>query len=72
MVRGRALVLLDGRESFNVGNRDFRLAGLGSYLQAAANAGNTTAILLGLGTLVLVMCCSINWYGGQSWCGPMV
>ena len=42
-------------ESFNVGNRDFRLPGLGSYLQAAANAGNTTAILLGLGTLVLVI-----------------
>jgi NitT/TauT family transport system permease protein len=42
-------------ESFNVGNRDFRLPGLGSYLQAAANAGDTTAILLGLGTLVLVI-----------------
>jgi NitT/TauT family transport system permease protein len=42
-------------ESFNVGHRDFRLPGLGSYLQAAANAGDTTAILLGLGTLVLVI-----------------
>jgi NitT/TauT family transport system permease protein len=42
-------------ESFNVGNRDFRLPGLGSYLQAAANAGDTTAILLGLGTLILVI-----------------
>ena len=42
-------------ESFNVGNRDFRLPGLGSYLQQAANTGDTTAILLGLGTLVLVI-----------------
>ncbi len=42
-------------ESFNVGNRDFRLPGLGSYLQAAANAGDTTAILLGLGTLIVVI-----------------
>lgn len=42
-------------ESFNVGNRDFRLPGLGSYLQQAANAGDMTAILLGLGTLVLVI-----------------
>jgi NitT/TauT family transport system permease protein len=42
-------------ESFNVGNRDFRLPGLGSYLQAAANAGDTTAIVLGLGTLIVVI-----------------
>jgi NitT/TauT family transport system permease protein len=42
-------------ESFNVGNRDFRLPGLGSYLQQAASAGDTTAILLGLGTLIVVI-----------------
>jgi NitT/TauT family transport system permease protein len=42
-------------ESFNVGNRDFRLPGLGSYLQQAAAEGNTTAILLGLGTLIVVI-----------------
>jgi NitT/TauT family transport system permease protein len=42
-------------ETFTVGARDFRLPGLGSYLQAAANAGDTTAIVLGLGTLVLVI-----------------
>jgi NitT/TauT family transport system permease protein len=42
-------------ESFNVGNRDFRLPGLGSYLQQAASEGDTTAILLGLGTLVVVI-----------------
>ncbi len=42
-------------ESFNVGNRDFRLPGLGSYLQQAASVGDTTAILLGLGTLIVVI-----------------
>jgi NitT/TauT family transport system permease protein len=42
-------------ESFGVGDRDFRLPGLGSYLQEAANVGDTTAIVLGLGTLVLVI-----------------
>jgi NitT/TauT family transport system permease protein len=42
-------------ESFSLGSRDFRLPGLGSYLQAAANAGNVRSILLGIGTLVLVI-----------------
>lgn len=42
-------------ETFTVGNRDFRLPGLGSYLQQAANQGNVSAILLGLGTLILVI-----------------
>ncbi len=42
-------------ETFTLGSRDFRLPGLGSYLQAAANAGNVGAILLGVGTLVLVI-----------------
>jgi NitT/TauT family transport system permease protein len=31
-------------EMFVLGNRDFRLPGLGSYLQTAANAGDTLAI----------------------------
>ncbi|MCS6889923.1 MAG: ABC transporter permease subunit, partial [Chloroflexus sp.] len=35
-------------EIFTVGNRDFRLAGLGAYLQEAANQGDTQAILWGL------------------------
>ncbi len=42
-------------EIFTVGSRDFRLAGLGAYLQAAANQGDTRAILLGIGVLVLVI-----------------
>ncbi|MCX7801060.1 MAG: ABC transporter permease subunit [Fimbriimonadales bacterium] len=42
-------------EIFNVGERDFRLPGLGSYLQEAAHQGNTRAILFGLATLTLVI-----------------
>jgi NitT/TauT family transport system permease protein len=42
-------------EQFTLGKRSFQLPGLGSYLQAAANAGNTSAILLGLLTLILLI-----------------
>jgi len=42
-------------EIFNVGSRDFRLPGLGSYLQTAANEGNLRAVILGVATLVLVI-----------------
>jgi len=39
-------------EIFNVGSRDFRLPGLGSYLQTAANQGDSHAVVLGVITLV--------------------
>jgi NitT/TauT family transport system permease protein len=39
-------------EMFTLGNRDLRLPGLGSYLQTAANAGNTRAIFWGLGVMI--------------------
>src|SRR5260221_644431 len=42
-------------ETFTVGDRDFRLPGLGSYLQRAASANDTTAIIWGIATLVLVV-----------------
>jgi len=42
-------------EIFTVGERDFRLPGLGAYMQEAAIQGNLTAVLWGLGTLVLVI-----------------
>jgi hypothetical protein len=35
------MVFPDGVRSFVLNNRDLRLPGLGSYLQTAANAGNT-------------------------------
>jgi NitT/TauT family transport system permease protein len=39
-------------EMFQLGDRDFRLPGLGSYLQTASNAGDTHAILWGLAMMV--------------------
>jgi NitT/TauT family transport system permease protein len=42
-------------EIFSVGQRDFRLPGLGAYLHEAANQGNVEAILWGIGTLILVI-----------------
>ncbi len=42
-------------EMFVLGNRDFRLPGLGSYLQTAANAGDTRAIVWGLMTMIGVI-----------------
>src|SRR5208283_1010992 len=42
-------------EMFVLGNRDLRLPGLGSYLQTAANAGDTRAIIWGLAAMVTVI-----------------
>ena len=42
-------------EMFQLGNRDFRLPGLGSYLQSAANHGDTRAILWGLAAMIAVI-----------------
>jgi NitT/TauT family transport system permease protein len=42
-------------EMFVLGNRDLRLPGLGSYLQTAANAGDTRAILWGIFTMIAVI-----------------
>ena len=42
-------------EMFVLGKRDFRLPGLGSYLQTAAGSGDTSAILWGLGTMIGVI-----------------
>jgi NitT/TauT family transport system permease protein len=42
-------------EQFTLGDHNFQLPGLGSYLQTAANAGNVGALLLGLLTLVIVI-----------------
>lgn len=45
---------LTASESFKVGERDFRLPGLGSYL-AAATSGDSAAILAGIFTLVVLI-----------------
>src|SRR2546425_13354695 len=42
-------------EMFVLGSRDFRLPGLGSYLQTAANAGDLAHVFWGLLALVAVI-----------------
>jgi len=42
-------------EMFTLGKRDFRLPGLGSYLQLAAIRGDTRAMLVGLGVMVVII-----------------
>ena len=42
-------------EMFVLGSRDFRLPGLGSYLQTAASAGDTASMCWGVATMVLVI-----------------
>src|SRR6201987_2843224 len=42
-------------EMFVLGSRDFRLPGLGSYLQTAASAGDTKSILWGVATMIAVI-----------------
>src|SRR6202046_403621 len=42
-------------EMFVLGSRDFRLPGLGSYLQTASSAGDTASMVWGVATMVLVI-----------------
>ena len=42
-------------EMFVLGARDFRLPGLGSFLQTAASAGDTRSILWGVATMIAVI-----------------
>jgi len=42
-------------EMFVLGDRDFRLPGLGSYLQTAASADNIPAMVYGIGTVILII-----------------
>jgi NitT/TauT family transport system permease protein len=56
-------------EMFVLGKHDFRLPGLGSYLQTAANAGDTGAILWGLAAMiaVIVMLDQLVWRPAIVW-----
>lgn len=56
-------------EIFTLGARDFRLPGLGAYLQTAADTGDTRALLLGIGTLValIVLLDQLVWRPLLSW-----
>jgi NitT/TauT family transport system permease protein len=42
-------------EIFTLGDRDFRLPGIGAYLQTAAAQNDTSALLMGIGTLILII-----------------
>src|SRR6202451_4034669 len=54
---------------FILGNRDLRLPGLGSYLQTAANAGDTRAIVWGLGVMIgiIVLIDQLIWRPVIAW-----
>jgi NitT/TauT family transport system permease protein len=56
-------------EMFVLGQRDFRLPGLGSYLQTAASAGDTTSMLWGVITMVavIVMLDQLVWRPVIAW-----
>jgi NitT/TauT family transport system permease protein len=56
-------------EMFVLGNRDLRLPGLGSYLQTAANAGNTRAVVAGLAVMigVIVLLDRVVWRPVIAW-----
>jgi NitT/TauT family transport system permease protein len=56
-------------EMFVLGKRDFRLPGLGSYLQTAASNGDTGAIFWGLGTMigVILLIDQLVWRPAIAW-----
>jgi len=56
-------------EMFVLGKRDFRLPGLGSYLQSAASDGDTRGILYGLTAMiaVIVMIDQLVWRPAIAW-----
>ena len=56
-------------EMFVLGDRDFRLPGLGSYLQTAASAGDTQALLWGVAAMigVIVVLDQLVWRPVIAW-----
>jgi NitT/TauT family transport system permease protein len=56
-------------EMFVLGKRDFRLPGLGSYLQSAASAGDTGAITWGIAAMigVVVLIDQLVWRPAIAW-----
>jgi NitT/TauT family transport system permease protein len=56
-------------EMFVLGSRDFRLPGLGSYLQTAANAGDTRAIVWGIAVMigVIILIDQVVWRPIIAW-----
>ncbi len=56
-------------EMFPVGTRNFRLPGLGSYLQTAASAGDNRAMVYGLLTIVVIIIATdqLLWRPAIAW-----
>jgi NitT/TauT family transport system permease protein len=56
-------------EMFVLGTRDFRLPGLGSYLQVAASTGDTRAVLWGMAAMifVIVLLDQLVWRPAIAW-----
>ncbi|MGB9456075.1 MAG: ABC transporter permease subunit [Bryobacteraceae bacterium] len=56
-------------EMFELGHHDFRLPGLGSYLQTAASTGDTAGIIWGLGAMiaVIVLLDQLVWRPAIAW-----
>ncbi len=56
-------------EMFVLGTRDFRLPGLGSYLQTAASANNKSAIVMGLAVMIalIVAIDQLVWRPAIAW-----
>jgi NitT/TauT family transport system permease protein len=56
-------------EMFVLNNRDLRLPGLGSYLETAANAGDTRAILGGLAVMIgiIILIDQLVWRPAIAW-----
>jgi NitT/TauT family transport system permease protein len=56
-------------EMFTLGDRNLRLPGLGSYLQTAANDGNTGAIIWGLAVMIgiVILIDQVVWRPAIAW-----
>src|SRR5277367_4525148 len=56
-------------EMFHLGDRDFRLPGLGSYLQTAADNGDTASMLWGLAAMigVILLIDQLIWRPAIAW-----
>src|SRR3982075_2472211 len=56
-------------EQFTLGDKDFRLPGLGSYLKAVADAGDVATLVLGMGTLIgiIVLLDQLVWRPLVAW-----
>lgn len=57
-------------ETFTLGDRDFRLPGIGSYLHEAANQGNMVEVLRAAATLIFIITAldQLAWRPLVSWC----